>query len=365
MPNITWMIAFLALTVPQASPPALQSALAANNALAFSAEQTGRPSVRARDLTASCWASLDLRPALLGKRIAESEKKASSAYRIINMVDDFVSYYDECEKSGATGRRAKWDSMLEAKYPEFFRDAIYRKKEGADRDKFKDWCIETFWKEVAPKMPVIRKLNLMAADEIKATLDGFQKQFPDFKPSTDFYLTISFSFRGKVVDVKGKDVFAIGLENFEPGQPQLQITIAHELFHLYHFQFFEASGGLYRTLWAEGLASYASAVVVPGYRFSQYLGFPGEKMNRCQELLPTMTKELLKELENNDQRIKRIYFGAEPNDTPIPPEAGYYVGFMIAESLAKNNSLAELARMKPENVLAVLRQELPRLSESR
>jgi hypothetical protein len=38
---------------------------------------------------------------------------------------------------------------------------------------------------------------------------------------------------------------------------------------------------------------------------------------------------------------------------------------MIAESLAKNNSLAELARMKPENVLAVLRRELSRLSESR
>jgi len=301
--------------------------------------------------------------AVTGPAAAETER--APQYRIVNIVNDFVSYYDECRNLGATERKARWDSLLEKKYPDFFQDAIYRKKEGADRDKFKDWCIETFWKEVAPKMPVIRKLNLTAIAEIKATLDAFQKQFPDFKPSTDFYVAISFSFRGKVVDVKGKDVFAIGLENFEPGQPQLRLTIAHELFHLYHFQFFESSGGLYRTLWAEGLASYASAVVVPGYRFSQYLGFPAEKMNRCEELLPTMAKELLKELGNNDQRIKRIYFGAEPNDTPIPPEAGYYVGFMIAESLANTNSLAELARMKPDSVLPILRRELSRLSETR
>jgi hypothetical protein len=296
---------------------------------------------------------------------AAAETERAPQYQIVNIVNNFIFYHDECKNLGATERKAKWDSIVENKYPAFFQDVIYRKKEGKERDEFKAWCIETFWKEVAPKMPVIRKLNLTAADEIRATLDAFQKQFPDFKPSTDFYVTISFSFRGKVVDVKGKDVFAIGLENFEPGQPQLRLTIAHELFHLYHFQFFDSSGGLYRTLWAEALASYAPAVVVPGYRFSQYLGFPGEKMNRCDELLPTMAKELLKELVNNDQRIKRIYFGAEPNDTPMPPEAGYYVGFMIAESLAKNNSLAELARMKPENVLAVLRRELSRLSESR
>ncbi len=288
-----------------------------------------------------------------------------SKYKIIDIAADFVSYHEKCKDLGGGERKAQWDRMLETKHPDFFQEVIYRKKTGSDRDKFKEWCIETFWTEVAPKMPTVRKLHLTAADTIREVVNSFQKKFPDFRPSTDFYLTISFSFRGKVVDVKGKDVFAIGLENFQPGQPQLRITIAHELFHLYHFQFFSASGGLYRSLWAEGLASYASAIVVQGHRFSQYLGFPGEKMNRCEELLPTMAKELLREMGNNDQRIKRIYFGAEPNDTEIPPEGGYYVGFLIVQSLAKNNSLADLARMKPDDVFATLRRELANLSESR
>jgi hypothetical protein len=311
-------------------------------------------------LLAAAWfgAALPTSPGTAG-----SSPEGAAKFKIVDVVRDFISYYEKCSASAEAQRKAEWDRILEAKHSDFFNEVIYRKKEAADREKFKEWCIETFWSDVAPKMPAVRELHATAADTIGDVVNGFQKKFPDFRPSTDFYLTISFSFRGKVVDVKGKDVFAIGLENFEPGQTQLRITIAHELFHLYHFQFFSASGGLYRSLWAEGLASYASSVIVPGYRFSQYLGFPGEKMNRCQELLPTMAKELLRELGNNDQRIKRIYFGAEPNDTEIPPEAGYYVGFLIIESLAKKNSLADLARMKPDDVFATLRGELTKLSQ--
>ncbi len=291
--------------------------------------------------------------------------KRAPKYKIVDVAADFISYYVKCNRLAEAQRKAQWDRLLEKKHPDFFQEVIYRKKRGTDREEFKESCMQTFWTDVAPKMSTVRKLHLTAADTIREVVNSFQKKFPDFRPSTDFYLTISFSFHGKVVDVKGKDVFAIGLENFEPGQPHFRITIAHELFHLYHFQFFNASGGLYRTLWAEGLASYASAVVVPGYRFSQYLGFPGEKMNRCQELMPTLAKELLREMGESDKRIKRIYFGAEPNDTQIPPEAGYYVGFVIIESLAKRTSLADLARMKSNDVFATLRRELTRLSENR
>ena len=87
-------------------------------------------------------------------------------------------------------------------------------------------------------------------------------------------------------------------------------------------------------------------------------------MNRCQELLPEMAAELRREMGSNDERIRRIYFGAEPNDTPIPPEAGYYVGFFVAESLAKERPLAELARLQPRAVFPLIERELARLAAS-
>ena len=290
----------------------------------------------------------------------------ASGVRIVNVAADFLAYHQACADADAAERVARWEELLEAKHPDFFRDAVYRKKQGAERDRFKTWCITTFWSDVAPKIAAIRTLADAMPAQIAAVVGSFRKQFPDFKPTTDFYVTVSLTFRGKVMDVAGKPVFGIGLDQLDAKQPhQIQITIAHELFHLYHFQTFSPKGGLYRVLWAEALASYASAVVVPGHRMSGYLGFSGEKMNRCQDLLPRMARELKEKMGENDERLRRIYFGAEPNDTPIPPEAGYYVGWLIAQSLAKKRSLADLARLEAKAVYPLVEDELARLAEGK
>jgi hypothetical protein len=249
--------------------------------------------------------------------------------------------------------------MLEGKHPLFFRDAIYRGKKGAERDRYKQVCIRSFWDEVAPRMGEISRLNSGLENEIHLLVADFQKHFSDFSATTDIYITISFSFRGKALPVDNRTVIAIGLEAFHEGdEHQMRITLAHEMFHLYHFRFFQPGGGLYRALWTEGLATYASAVVVPGHRRSTYLGFAVEKMNRCHDLLPLLAGDLKKNLGQNDHRLKRIYFGAEPNDTRVPPEAGYYVGLLIIEKLAAEVPPDQLARMPAQKVLPLLAQEL-------
>jgi hypothetical protein len=292
--------------------------------------------------------------------------RPAEGWRIVNVANDFVAYHDRARALGPNERRALWDSMLEAKYPAFFADAIYRKKKGQERERFKRTLIDQFWREVAPKIDTVRQLAAVAPARIQAAMKAFQKHFPDYKPSTDFYVTVSFTFHGKVVDVAGRNVFGLGVEFQDPAKPhQIDITIAHEIFHLYHFQFFRASGGLYRILWAEGMAVYASAVVVPGHRMSDYLKFPAAKMNRCQELLPQLAQDLKKHLGDSDRRIRRIYFGAEDNGTQVPPEAGYYVGLLIVQKVAKQHSLAQLARLEANAVFKLLGEELTRLSSTR
>ena len=287
-------------------------------------------------------------------------------YRVINMIDDFLAYYDAVHEKSDREKSTAWEDMLENKYPQFFRDAIYRRKTGADRDRYKESCIARFWREIAPEIEAIAALNQGVNDRVHRVVNDFRGHFPGFKPRTDFYITISFSFRGKAVTVGGKDVLAIGLESFlDSPETQLEITLAHELFHLYHFQFFSAGGGLYRTLWAEGLAVYASAMVVPGHRRSTYLGFPVEKMNRCHELLPQLAADLRKNLGRNDHRLKRIYFGAEPNNTRVPPEAGYYVGLLVVEDLARKITLDRLARLPAKEVFSLLEQALTDLEKVR
>jgi hypothetical protein len=304
-----------------------------------------------------------------GKQGAKAGKQGAAAgergYRIVNVVDDFAAYHAAAKDLDAAGRAAKWDEMLESRHRTFFDDAIYRAKTGAERGRYKQWCIGEFWENVAAKMPDILEVSRGINAEIHSTVKAVREKLPDFKPATDYYVTISLSFTGKVLDVGGRKVLALGLENFpvDPGDPQRRITIAHELFHTYHFQWFSASGGLYRMLWAEGLAVYASGVMIPGQRYSNLLDFPVEKMNRCHELLGRMAGELRQNLSSTDKRLRRIYFGAEPNDTEIPPEGGYYVGLLIVAELAKTHTLSEMAKMEPDPVYGTLTRELERLEQ--
>lgn len=290
---------------------------------------------------------------------AEPLARAQSAYRIVNVVEDFLAYYRECRVKDLAGRTAGWDTMIESRHPQFFKDAIYRGKQGLDLKTYKQSCIQEFWDKIGPRIPEIKRLNDGIGETIREVVQRFQHHLPDFRPETDFYVTLSFSFKGKVVPVDGRDVLAVGLETFEPsGLTQLKITLAHELFHLYHFMHFSPGGGLYRMLWAEGLATYASAVVVPGHRRSAYLGFPADKMNRCHELLPWLAADFRTNMGRNDNGLKRIYFGAEANDTQVPPEAGYYLGLLIVENLARKASLQELGAMPAHDVLSLLEREL-------
>ena len=231
--------------------------------------------------------------------------------------------------------------MLEEKHKDFFDQVLYRGKKGDDRDEFRYSLIKDFWKLYAPRMEKITALDGKAEGEILDVIKQFNEKFPDFDTSRDYYITIAFSFRGKVTEVNGEDVFAIGLEDFGDDVLQFKITVAHELFHLYHFQFFSTKGALYRKLWAEGMATYASALIVPGYRDSKYLNFPVEKMNTCHDLLPEMASELRKNMGEVNRRLERIYLGAEKNDTKIPPEAGYYVGSANRRKAGKGHPFRE------------------------
>lgn len=271
-------------------------------------------------------------------------------YRVVDLLPDFLAYHRLFREESPEAREAGWIDLLEGRHGPFFRDVLYRGRQGEDRERIARACREKFWGEIAPRLPEIERAAAGLTERVHRVVADFRGHFPDFRADTDFYLTLSFGFRGKVTEVEGRRVLALGLELISPDGPQLPLTIAHELTHLHHFRFFRPGGGLYRDLWAEGLATYGSAVVVPGHRASVVLGFPPEKMDRCEELLPELAADFLAHMGESDHRLRRIYFGAEDNDTKVPPEAGYYLGLRIVERLVAERPLDELLRLKGEEV---------------
>jgi len=288
-------------------------------------------------------------------------KRARQRGPVVDIVADFLRYHRRAKRASAAVRHARWGSMLEARHRAFFEQVIYRRKRGAERERFKRWCIATFWRKVAPRIARLRRLRRPAIARLRRLARQFKRRFPSYDAGTEMVLTVSFTFRGKVATVNGKNVLAIGLERFGSVGTQFAITAAHELFHVFHFQSFRAAGGLYRSLWAEGLATYASSVLVPGHSLARYLGFPAAKLRRCRKLLRKMAGELRRNLGSVDRRLRRAYLGAEPNRRGIPPEAGYFVGYLACKRLARRLSLVQLARLPAPKVLQRLRVELARL----
>lgn len=283
-------------------------------------------------------------------------------HKLYNVATDFIAYAEQASADDAAGRRAKWDQMLQAKYPAFFSDVIYRGNTGQDLENYKAQIIDQFWNEIVPNLDTLKQVNSTASQKLLDGRTAFKAAFPDFNPQADYYLTVAFSFHGKAVEVAGQPALALGLENFSPDGPDLDITIAHEQFHLYHFTTFSASGGLYRGVWSEGMAVFGSTEVQPGYRLSQYLGFTGSQVNSMYDLFYDLAANIRNNLSSTDQTLKRAYLGAEANETWIPPGSGYYIGFYVVEALAnEGNTVAAMARWDADTVYQNMERILPTL----
>lgn len=289
-------------------------------------------------------------------------------YNIYNLIPDFLFYAEKGSCYTCNNRVKFWNTLLESKYPDFFNQVIYRNKQGEDRESYKSTLIDSFWNDVVPnKLTDLRKLNQSIVQKILDSRKKFKEKFISFNPQCDHYVTVSFSFNGKAVELNGKTVFAIGLENFRQGEPYLDFTIFHELYHLHHFSAgFSTSGALYRGIWAEGMASYAQVFFCPGsYTYSQYLNFTGERIDEIVNNFDNLRNDVIKNIYNNDETVKRAYLGMEDNSLGVPPGAGYYFGLRIVLALlGKGYTFEEMTLWNAEKAAQMMNLVLPGLTAS-
>lgn len=285
--------------------------------------------------------------------------------KLYDLVPDFIAYAQLAADSNEISRTMLWDSMLEEKWLSFFNSIIYRGLTGQEKEKYKDDIIQLFWDDVVPnKISNLKQYDPIAVQKILSGRNQFKNKFSDFEPDCDYYLTVSFSFNGKAADLNGKTVFAIGLENFKQGNMQLDFTIAHEQYHLYHFgKGFSPSGGLYRGIWTEGMATYSQLFIYPGnYSYSDLLGFSGSRIDEIVNKFDFLKNDLMKNIYSSDQAIKRAYLGEEDNDLGIPPASGYYLGLRIVLTLMEEgNTFEDMTLWTAETVQIKMNEVLPDL----
>jgi hypothetical protein len=187
----------------------------------------------------------------------------------------------------------------------------------------------------------------------------FERMFPDFSPTFPVYILVSLGQldgAGRVID--GKPSLVLGVDNItsEFSPRILTIFLDHELFHRYHYQvagFSDDKGNrelIWRALWAEGLATYVSTLLNPPATLQDGLFVPRDLVQKAGPILPDLAAEISRKLDEVDEHLFAKFFLYQPSTGALPSRSGYYVGARIAEMLAKQRSLFELAHMQPETV---------------
>jgi hypothetical protein len=202
-------------------------------------------------------------------------------------------------------------------------------------------------------------------------LKAFRQAFPDFRCDFTFYLLPALgNLDGAGRQVNGRPALLLGVDNlsaeFAPDAPGMRIFLDHELFHRYHSQIAGFSDDLaaedliWRSLWAEGLATYVSQQLNPPATLQDALFFPADLTVQVDPQLSQLVERLMAHFDDVDRQTFSQFFMSHKKPGAVPARAGYYLGALAAAKM-RTGSLYQLVHLKAEQVHEPLRETLLQL----
>lgn len=198
-------------------------------------------------------------------------------------------------------------------------------------------------------------------------IESFRNSFPDLRTMPSVYLLHSLGemdggtrmFGDRHYLIFGADVM-VAAHDFDDERPFLH----HELFHVYHEQFFPSCDKVWCNLWAEGLAVHVAHVLNPEASDSQLLLTAPEPIRaQVDEHLADVICAVQARFDSSDSSDVGALFSFERLSPTVPPRAGYYVGLLIAERVAAGRRLGDLARLPPAEAHDLVRSALDDLAD--
>jgi hypothetical protein len=222
--------------------------------------------------------------------------------------------------------------------------------------------------------PEWRTLDTALQVALQHIAERFRGAFSDFRCDFSIYVTETFgAMDGAGRQVAGRPGLVLGVDTIAEFQSSasLPVFLTHELFHRYNFQAAGFSDDLgerdliWRSLWAEGLATYVSARLNPSKPLSDALLFPKDLEARAKPFVPQMASELLAAADRVDSGTFAEFFEVESPEAKRlgwPPRSGYYIGYLVAEDLGRRESLSKLAHMHGPALRGEIGRSLERLA---
>lgn len=254
-------------------------------------------------------------------------------------------------------------------HPDLYNDKFVRLPTGAQ------WEVELSHDKTyveAHRAEVTAAEQHLAAN-VPLYMQAFRQTFPDYRCDFTFFIAPSFgNLDGAAGLVNGqfRIIFAPDVIPRLHKLDVLKVLIDHETFHIYHRQASgvfgvaeEAIPTIEVGLWSEGLATLVSWRMNPAVSLDVALLQPGIPEG-ARAHMTAIAAELLAHLEETDEpTYARFFEGGQPTGG-YPARAGYYVGLLIAQNLAKRYTPVELAHLKGPVLHGAIVSELQQLASS-
>ncbi|HEY0791904.1 MAG TPA: DUF2268 domain-containing putative Zn-dependent protease [Chthoniobacterales bacterium] len=215
-------------------------------------------------------------------------------------------------------------------------------------------------------LPVMVLLSRRCMQVEPEVVHRLQQRFPDFDPAR-VELTLGFSlFRFDArIPYDHPTQLWLGLDGIASAhgaECRLDVLLAHEMFHVYHFQNNpQPNAGrsvpLYRQVWQEGLACYVARQLYPEASPADVFLDPNLAATGPR-YVATTARALLDDLQTDDDAATSRYLAYHVSTGALPARMGYLLGYDVVSRCAVTQSLAQLSRLRGENLLRLMQKEL-------
>lgn len=292
--------------------------------------------------------------ALLGSAAGPVDPKAAAAAKIGTLTDltpEFVAFADQSAALPDTDRVKAFHARFDPLLPGYFDG------KGANQAKF-DLLVAQKLKD----FPQTRQKFLAAAAAFGAAFtrgqDHFKAAFPDYSLTVPVYLVHSIGQQdGGTRTIGGRTIMFFGADVIAAIHDETTIGpfLDHELFHIYHEQYFGDCPQLWCSLWEEGMATYVAAQLNPGASDRALL------LNQPRPIRPEVEPRLAEAMcglrakfESTRQDDYAPFFFGDPVRGPFPPRYGYYLGYLLAAKIGEKIPLQALAKLTRDKVKPLL-----------
>lgn len=288
-------------------------------------------------------------------------RPAARSYAVVDAMGPFWTFWEQYKSAPLDEQVKGFQSVVVAAHPELFEPTVVGL--GGTEPAW-EVRLRAYLETLPERVELMRTLSQKMNQELQQHDETFRRAVPDMAWKGTVYFTVSVdAFDGAVRPVAGKDALLFGLDKvarLHGSDANLAALFHHELFHVHHGmkmtcapEAADGPHGLLMPLWMEGLAVRFSKTLNPRATWKQLL-LDDAMVDRGNALLPQLAHELRGALVDTTEQTYVDYFRGAGTRTDIPKRVGYYVGYRVADELARTRTLQNITTLCGAELLSAV-----------